>query len=241
MNEEAYRLALQEAYCDSLYHTCTSLFGFKDVTTRTHRGIITALEDENTRKLICVPRGTLKSTICSVAYPIWRLMKNPNLRILLDSELYTNSKNLLREIKGLTQTQKFIDYFGDWKTEVWNESEIIIKPRNKVLKEASITVGGIGTTKVGQHYDEIIGDDYNSPSNSNSKEQRDQVISHFQYNQAILEPGGRYIVVGTRYAEEDLIGWIISNQLNQKSLEEFRNLPKTNGVIEIETKGFIGG
>ena len=239
MTEEAYKEALRQAYRDSLYHTCKHLFGFKDVTINTHIGIITALESDTRRKLICVPRGTLKSTICSVAYPIWLLMNNPDLRILLDSELYTNSKNLLREIKGLVSTQRFIELFGDWRTDTWNESEVIIAPRKKVMKEASITAGGIGTIKVGQHYEVIIGDDYNSPANSHSKEQRQAVIDHYQYNQSILEPNGIYAIIGTRYAEEDLIGWVLSNQLAQKNLEEFRNMPKTKGVIEIETKGFL--
>lgn len=238
-SEEAGKLALKIAYKASLYHTCKKLFNFKDINANTHKGIISALESETKRKLIVVPRGSLKSSICSVAYPIWTLMRDENARILLDSELYTNSKNLLREVKGILQSHNFIDIFGDWRSDTWNESEIIVNTRTKIYKEASITAGGVGTTKVGQHYSVIIGDDYNSPANSNSKEQRDQVINHFKYNLSILEPDGVYIIVGTRYAEEDLIGWIISNLLGQKNLEEFKKLPKTNGVIEIETKGFL--
>lgn len=197
---------------NSLYLTSRNLLGYKDVNKRTHGEIINALESENKRKLICVPRGCLKSSLACVAYPIYLLINDPNLRILVDSELYTNSATFLREIKSHVQSKDFVSLFGNWKTKVWNESEIVISRRTKKLKEASITVGGVGTTKVGQHYDVIIGDDYNSPSNTNSSENAKKVIQHYRYNLSILEPGGVYAVVGTRYSASDLIGHILDNE-----------------------------
>lgn len=231
--KEVLEEALRKAYANSLYHTCKELCGFKDMTERTHGPIIRAIESDSKRKMICVPRGTLKSSIGSVGTPIWLLENNPNLRILIDSEIYTNSVTYLREIKGIIKTSKFMDLFGDWESDIWNESEIVIKPRSIVKKEASITVGAIGTTKVGQHYDYIIGDDYNSTRNSLTHEQRQKVIQHFRYNLSILDPGGTYLLIGTRYAEEDLIGWIISNVLGLKRLEDLKAQPKVNGVYTL--------
>jgi hypothetical protein len=199
---------------ESLFELSKNVLGYKDLTEKTHGEIIDALEDECKRKLICVPRGCLKSSLACVAYPIYLLVNNPDLRILIDSELYTNSATFLREIKSHLQSPLFIHLFGDWKTKVWNESEIVISKRSKVLKEASITVGGIGTTKVGQHFDVIIGDDYNSPSNTNTIENAEKVINHFRYNLSILEPTGTYVVIGTRYASNDLIGHILANEEN---------------------------
>lgn len=223
--KEAYKLALK----DSLYQTCKMVCKYPDVTEGTHLPIIRALEEDTLRKLICVPRGTLKSSIAAVAYPIWLLMNKPNLRILIDSEVYTNSTTYLREIKGILQSNHFVETFGDWKSDTWNEGEVTIKPRDKNLKEASITCGAIGTIKVGQHYDVIIGDDYSSPKNTSNPEQRKKVIDHYQLNQSILEPGGIYVLIGTRYHEEDIIGWVMKNELELKdsnskdSLKMFRN------------------
>lgn len=196
----------------SLFEFSKNMLGYRDITENTHGEIIDALESKNRRKLICVPRGCLKSSLACVAFPIYLLINNPNLRILIDSELYTNSATFLREIKQHVQSKAFVGLFGNWKTKVWNESEVIISTRTKKLKEASITVGGIGTTKVGQHFDVIIGDDYNSPSNTNTKENAEKVISHFRYNLSILEPNGVYTVIGTRYSSNDLIGWILQNE-----------------------------
>lgn len=143
------------------------------------------------------------------------MLKNPNERILLDSEIYTNSKNFLREIKGHLEGEEITELFGQFKTDnCWSESEIIIKQRTKVLKEASITAGGIGTEKTGQHYDTIICDDLNSPNNSGTKEGCEKVIQHFRFLKSILEPGGKLVLVGTRYSELDAISFVLHNLIN---------------------------
>jgi hypothetical protein len=214
--ERALKGAFKNIYNNCLYTACKELFQFKDVNWRTHGRVITTLQSPSKRKLICIPRGCLKSTITSVAFPIWCLNRNPNLRILLDSELYTNSKNFLREIKGYLESDALVDLYGPYKSNTWNEGEIIIKQRTKVLKEASLTAAGIGTTKVGQHFDIIVGDDYNSQNNTNTPENAQKVISHYKYNISILEPDGIYVIVGTRYSELDLIGHVLEHEVKNR-------------------------
>lgn len=214
-------LALNRVFAErcrkSLYYTAKKLCGFKDVNLRTHGGMIRALEDISVRRrLIVVPRGCLKTSISCVAYPIWRLINDPNLRIFIDSELYRNSKNTLREIRAHLESEKAIEAFGKFKSDQWNEGEITICQRTKAYREASITAGGIGTTKVGQHYNIIIADDMNSPQNTNTPDNAQKVIDHFKYNLAILEPDGEYNIIATRYAENDLPGHILSNELGIK-------------------------
>ena len=97
---EAINEERRNVYRNSLYKTAKDLLGYADLNRNTHGKMIDAIEENTDRKLIVMPRGTFKSSICSVAAPIWWLMRNPNERILLDSEVYTNSKNFLREIKG---------------------------------------------------------------------------------------------------------------------------------------------
>lgn len=173
------------------------------------------MEQESVKnKLIVMPRGTFKSSVGSVAYPIWRLLRNPNLRILIDSEVYSNSKNFLREIRAhLIGNQKLIGIFGEFKTANWNESELTIAQRTAIKKESSITCGGIGTVKVGQHYDLIIGDDLNSQNNSATQEGREKVITHYRMYTGLLDPGGEKVIIGTRYAVNDAIGHIVENEI----------------------------
>ena len=236
---EVYKVALREAYKDSLYQTAKTLLGYSDMEIETHAAIIRLLESGRKRKLCCVPRGCFKSSIGVVGYCIWRLIRDPNLRILIDSELYTNSVNFLREIKEHVQSSKFVEIFGNWKGPVWNEGQIVIAPRTQIKKEASITCSGVGATKVGQHYDLIIGDDYNSNANSGTDEGRRKIINHYKYNLSILEQKGEYVLIGTRYAENDLIGWVIEHEIGVKDFRDrndfLRNgLTKKNGVYIYE-------
>lgn len=212
--------ALRTVYLGDFYAFAKYLIGYQDMRIHAHDEIVRALESAATRKLVIVPRGTFKSSLCSVAYPIWRLLKDPNLTILIDSELYTNSKNFLREIKGHFVSERLTSIFGQLAGNKWDESEIILRTRTKNIKEASITIGGVGTTKVGQHYQLIIGDDYNSPENSNSPEKCQKVIDHVRYNLNILNPGGEYLFIGTRYAERDILGFLLKEILDEHYLAE---------------------
>lgn len=212
---------LREMYSQSLAYTAKYLLNYAEINDRTHYEPIQALESPTQNKLLILPRGTFKSSIGSVSYPIWRLIRNPNERILLDGELYTNSKNFLREIRLHMESTRMIQVFGQWENEAcWNEGELVIKQRTKILKEASITAGGIGSEKTGQHYDCIIMDDLNSPSNSSTEEGREKVIQHFKYNISILEPRGTLVVIATRYAEMDLPGWLLHNVIEPEEEKE---------------------
>lgn len=206
------------------------IMGYKDLRWRTHREPCLVLESPANRKMLIEPRGTFKSSLASVSYPTWRLARNPNLTLLLDSEVFTNSKNFLREIRGHFSSNKRLHWlWGPWTGPVDSESEVIISQRTQNRKEASITVGGIETVKVGQHYDIIIGDDYNSPKNSDTPEKCSKVIDHVRYNLNILNPRaiapdglsvGEYVFAMTRYAERDVAGWALKDLLGEKYLAE---------------------
>lgn len=231
---------IKELVLNDFFLFSKHILGYKDLEWEVHGPCTKSLESDAKRKLIVMPRGSFKSSLGSVAYPIWRLLRDPNITILLDSELYTNSKNLLREIKGHLASSSFIRIFGDLTGTKWDEGEIILAHRTKIRKEASITVGGIETTKVGQHYDLIIGDDYNSASNSDTPEKCQKVIDHFKYNLNILNPGGEYLIIGTRYAELDVIGFLLSNVLEEKYLAEGKMLRGSPNVDEREDE-LVGG
>lgn len=211
---------LREAYLNDFFYFSKDFLGYKDLSWEVHGQFINVFESDAPKKLVVMPRGTFKSTLGSVAYPIWRLLRNPNLTILLDSELYTNSKNFIREIKWHFESERMTNLFGPQVGPKWDEGEVILKSRTANRKEASITAGGLGTTRVGQHYDLIIGDDYNSPQNSETPEKCLKVIDHIRYNLNILNPGGDYLLIGTRYAERDAIGFFLNDILGEKKLAE---------------------
>lgn len=215
--EEAYKEAMRKLLRGSLYATCKFLLGYRDVNPRTHGSTIRALQADTQRKLIVLPRGSLKSSICNIAYPIWCLIRDPNDTILIDSEIFGNSITFLREIRAHLENPVLTDLFGVFKDPSnWTQDSITIKQRTLPIKESSITCGGVATVKVGQHYKRIIGDDYNSPANSDTPMGQEKVIRHIKYNMSILEPTGTYVFVGTRYADRDAIGFVLNDILALK-------------------------
>lgn len=213
LNSDQQRNALKKIeiniYKNSLFDTAKYLLGYKDLSWDTHGRLCQTLESASKRKLIVMPRGCFKSSIASVAYPIWLLLNNPNLRIMIDSEVYENSRKFLREIKAHLLSHKVVSLFGDLKGSTWTEGEIVLSSRTINKKEASITCSGIGAQKTSQHYDFCVGDDLNSPKNSLTPEACSKVIDHFRMYTSLLDPGGTIVIIGTRYSEMDVIGHIL--------------------------------
>lgn len=218
--DDERREAIRQILKTNLF-ALTRFLGYDLVCPEVHAEIIQCLTSPNKRKIIAVPRGTFKSTIGAITYPIFKLLNDPNERILIDSELYSNSVTYLRAIKHHLMDERMVELFGEFYTPtVWREDAILIKQRTANYKEPSISCGGIGTTKVGQHYATIIGDDYNSPDNTANNERAQRVIDHYRYNLNILEPEGEYLIIGTRYGANDIIGWILREVLNENDLSE---------------------
>lgn len=213
------RIALavkKQAWRDSLAALAIQGLGYKDVNRHTHGDMISVLESPTKRKLVVMPRGSLKTSLGSVAYPIWLLANNPNLRIMLDSELYTNSKMRVREIREHLDSQRFIQTMGAWRGDVWSDGEITVAGRTLIQKEPSIFASGISASKTGVHADVIIADDLNSPLNTNKKENAAKVIEHVKYYTSILEPNGTIVFIGTRYSKMDIYQNIIDGQLTEE-------------------------
>jgi len=176
-------------------------------------------------RLILMPRGTFKSTISTISFPLQLLLVNPDVRILIDSETFDKSRAFMSEIRGhMESNDKYRELFkcvhGEYPdarkgTEKWGDTEMNVSVRRKKAKEPNLSCSGVGVTKVGMHYDFIISDDLHSEKNVTNKEQIQQVIDHYKLNLSLLEPDGAMIVIGTRWDYLDLYQYIIDNELHR--------------------------
>jgi predicted phage terminase large subunit-like protein len=143
---------------------------------------------------------------------VWRIIRDPNIRILIANAKGDNAEAFLTAIKGHFEgNQKLRMYYGDFVGKKWNEGEIVVSKRtNLALKENTIKCAGVGASLVSQHYDLIIPDDVVNETNVTTKEQIDKVKEWWGLSQSLGDGENTdWRIVGTRYHDNDLYGEII--------------------------------
>lgn len=211
-----YRAKLErETYSKNFLAFVREVLGYVDVREDVHGPIIDILVDTSRRyKMFLLPRGSFKTSLISIGYPLWRLSQDPDLRILLDSKTLDRARKILSEIKWhIEYNERFKEIYGNWKSiPGWQEDSITVPFRTVPLKEASIACGGVDSPQTGGHYDIIIADDLHDETNIKTEATRQKVIFHYKTLHPILEPDGELIIVGTRWHYDDVYSYIMKHE-----------------------------
>jgi len=167
--KQMYRLLTAEPYFD-LWD-----YGIYSLATKNPR---------HNKKLCVVPRIHGKTTMITVAYTMWRLYKNPNLRVLIVNEIRENACDMLSMIKNLyvnianskdsANPVPYLIMGGSWIGDLWNEDRIKVKPRTNPDKTPSISTAGLFTETTSQHFDIVMGDDLEGKENTQTIDQIDK-------------------------------------------------------------------
>lgn len=176
-------------------------------------------------KLVLLPRGSFKSSVATIGYPLWLAWHNPNLRIMIDSETFHNAKTYLSAIKDQVANNSLLRMIA-----VDDRQEYILEPNYKIaggftdeqvkflkrtrlgVKEANLFCSGIDNAQTGMHPDVIIFDDIVSERNVGTSDQIEKAFRHYQFSLSLLEPGGILLVIGTRYHFDDMYGRLIEDE-----------------------------
>jgi len=206
---------------------CRDCLGYKDMNGE-HEALCTMLQSGRRKfRIILLPRYTFKSSVITMGFALWKLINNPNLRILIYSDSASKAQNFLTGIKnhieGSMANSEFSKYFQNWSVDPhkgkWNESQIIISVRTQGHTEPTIDTGGIETSKVGMHYDLIFFDDIVSDLNVTTKDQMDKNFGCYQKSLSLLKPGGEVVVTGTRWHFGDTYGRLIEENRTTKAFD----------------------
>ncbi|MBI4676111.1 MAG: hypothetical protein HY748_00845 [Elusimicrobia bacterium] len=211
-NPEDAELSESDRRLWDLFVFARRVLGYEQVT-KLHLAWFKALL-ENQFLLLLAPRGHLKSTVCTTCYPLWRLAQNADLRILIVNETLINARKMLGGIKEhILANERFRERHGAWDMAAskWTEDSVVI-PRTRILKEPSLSAGGVLGNLVSLHNDLIILDDPVSNKNSETPHQRQKLLNWFK-NVILpaLEPDGQLVCVGTRWHDQDLYGHILED------------------------------
>jgi hypothetical protein len=110
---------------------------------------------------------------------------------------------------------------GDVRTgsNKWAEEAITLNTRTIAAKEPTIDTCGLDNPKVGGHYDCIIVDDIHTRENLTPKLLRK--AKHFITDLLpVLNPGGLYLIVGTRWHMDDIFSMIYKQNDNFEKVKQ---------------------
>ena len=205
-----------------------------------HKELCEFVTSDFNKELILVPRAHLKSTIVTIGYTLMRIAADPTVRILIANATYDMACSFIASIKKhLKENERFRELYGDLATtaEKWSENMITVPKKQQfgVKKEATVTAFGIGGNLVSQHYDVIIGDDLVNRDYINTQEQIEKTILFYKDALDLLEPNGKFIIIGTRWHDADLYGWIMDETTPEQTYKDFKVFLRTAYTGDLET------
>jgi len=175
-----------------------------------HRKWMAAVEQYD-RAVILAPIEHGKTTVLSIAFPLWVLGNNPNARIGLVSETHSQAARPLAAIREhIIQNKRLHEVFPCLKPaggarEKWTDSEILVE-RPSLEKDPSIIALGVLGPLLGSRLDLAILDDVVGWDNSLTAAQRGKLVDWFRSTLVgRIVAGGKVIVVGTPWHPADLL------------------------------------
>jgi predicted phage terminase large subunit-like protein len=219
-SESLRKREASQKYRDSLV-AFSELLGFKNSSF--HIQIYHLLEDMTLGKRdpylqILAPRSSGKSTLCSVVYPLWCLVRNPDARIIIVSNTIQQAREWLREIEAIMLYHEgFKGIFGnlvpDARKQTWTDTEKIIRGRSPFATHLSLLAVGFGGALLGRRADLIVCDDVLDFEISLSDVGRDRAKAwFFETLVPVLEPRESSLVtIGTRWHADDLYGTLLKS------------------------------
>lgn len=205
-----------------------------------HKEVMEFLNSGRRKKLVELPRGHLKTSLVTGELTR-RLIKTPNIRILLSNAIIDNAKTFLGQIKGYLSRPDIVRLYGNLlpppnaKFYANNAQELTSLARTDLaLKEPSISVAGIDSSETSQHYDLIVHDDLVTRENISSNEQIEKVLKRYKDSIPLLEPDGAIWIIGTRWHPNDLYGWLEDSQVDYHCKEnDYVHVPNCTCYFDV--------
>jgi hypothetical protein len=195
--------------------------------------------------LINTPPEHAKSTALTVNYVTWRIVQDPNIRILIISKTQDMAKKFLLSIKErLAENEAYTDLqqafgppggFAEGAAS-WTADKIYVAGRDSGEKDPTVQAVGIGGHIYGSRCDLAIMDDCVDHTNHQQFESQIDWIQN-QVGSRVADAGGRMLLIGTRMETVDLYSEILKPQyylegespwtyLTQPAVLEYADDPK---------------
>jgi hypothetical protein len=168
---------LREKAQTNLYFLAKGVLGYDQIELGAHGALCAFMtREQKNRRMVLMPRGHLKTTICTIADSIRLALCNPNVRVLIQNEVFDNASIMLQELqahweKGQMLRRLFPELvparFSGPGTD-WSKVACSIN-RDATFKESTWTASGSGGSPQSQHFgfikvDDLIGEKHKNSS-----------------------------------------------------------------------------
>ena len=200
---------------DSLAYFAMIYFShyFKNNVPEFHFEIYDLLKDENIRQLeIIAFRGSAKSTIASLIYPIWCAVYKRKNFIILCSDTHIQAKQIITNlIFELEHNEKLLSDFGSMKDpkEDWTATNIHLKNEVRIMSR-SRGQKFRGLRHLQHRPDLIVLDDIENIDDIRTKEQRDKTEEWYASDvvPTLDTQVGKLVIVGNMLHNDSIISRI---------------------------------
>lgn len=166
--------------------------------------------------IVLVPREFSKSTIITIGYSVYRIVKNRNVCGGIISNTYDQAASFLRGVRQhLDSNDAIIQEYGKFESDVgWRDDQFTVIRSNKAEHNVTMFAAGAGKAILGKHTDFLILDDVEDKKTVLTAESRSKTrVWYTQTVVPILRPGGQMIIIGTRKHWDDLYVNILNGTL----------------------------
>lgn len=229
--------ALKRRAKSDLFFLAKTILGYDQVDEQTHGALCAFLVHEPAnRRMVLMPRGFLKSTLCTITDSTRQALINPNVRILIANETYEKATDFLKEIKGHWRPDSLLGLLFpellpprtsgpgvDWA----QDKASVNRPRQ--AKESTWNCIGVGGTAVSSHFERIKCDDLAGAGAKASEAVMQRAVSWLDDLTGLLDNLSDTIdLYGTRKTMSDVYAHAMDKWKNR--IKVFMREPLENGV-----------
>jgi hypothetical protein len=158
------------------------------------------------RLIVNMPPRHTKSEFASFLFPAWMMGRDPRLKIIQTTHTAELSYRFGRKVRNLMEENTFQDIFDEIKLSQDSKAA----GRWETNKGGEYFAAGVGGAITGRGADLLIIDDPHSEQDALSETAMDSAYEWYTSGpRQRLQPGGKIVIVMTRWSTKDLTGQLI--------------------------------
>jgi predicted phage terminase large subunit-like protein len=166
------------------------------------------------RLIVNMPPRHTKSEFASFLFPAWMMGRDPRLKIIQTTHTAELSYRFGRKVRNLMEENAFQDIFDDLQLSQDSKAA----GRWETNKGGEYFAAGVGGAITGRGADLLIIDDPHSEQDALSETAMESAYEWYTSGpRQRLQPGGKIVIVMTRWSTKDLTGQLMKAQTDVKA------------------------